>query len=771
MAEPPAKRPRLSTSAAYDNVPGIAEQRRTNELRLKSRFDAIYDKYDRDFTGIGDVIDLRTGEIVVDNGHLKRMRHERDLGVDVIGPKPKTKSRSTRKSKSRTEEELHSITAHDDHDELSSPPRRDVHEEDTEVPTIMPAEGQWARPEELNDPPAQPASASPIANSPADIASRVVTHAAPDGQQLNLLNPAHLARFTANIVQEVVQALQGHQPIQIGPSMHANPASLLTPPASERAGPIQPFASVWGEDGADTSDEDEDGEDNMSERRETTQLQGVRQRRPFTDEEDRKVLSMRNDQKSGWSVIATELGRSAHTVQKRYNNLSSKSVSTGKQRELQQPSVQRSKDKSRRATIQLPAQSAPMKTVKQPKALSTLATSATKRRTRLSLPTHTASIADRHGLGERTTRRSARLSGLPAPGNVEADDTENRHDEQRETARTLLVEKLRRSSESTTQVGESRPEEGLAQTSIRQSPDSRRERSKPTPHATVRVLARQPAHSNTEMNSVATLPAQAAERSRDRRFQVQSLATINATTAGNATPTDPRNRLRRVSQRLSQAGIPAPSDASENHLGTTAKAQNDASGEIAAKAQNAASGLTLKETTTRKTRLSTGGATAPMGKKPAATSTAAAPSEHLASTATTIDRAESAAIVSTRNNEDPSETHTRRRTSSRVTANAAAMPPSNFAAPPKPSAKTTQVGPSPRGRPRKSSQIVSPAPAAQTPTTATTTPAQPAQPRIKSSPRSPPTVLGPSPVSKTTPRVTVEQTPQDDLGSEDELGF
>jgi Centromere protein Scm3 len=49
--------------------------------KLKSKFEAIFEKYGRDFTGIGDEIDLRTGEIVVDNGHLLKMEDERDAGT------------------------------------------------------------------------------------------------------------------------------------------------------------------------------------------------------------------------------------------------------------------------------------------------------------------------------------------------------------------------------------------------------------------------------------------------------------------------------------------------------------------------------------------------------------------------------------------------------------------------------------------------------------------------------------------------------------------
>ena len=42
-------------------------------MKLKSRFESIFEKYGKDFTDTADEIDLRTGEIYVDNGHLRSM--------------------------------------------------------------------------------------------------------------------------------------------------------------------------------------------------------------------------------------------------------------------------------------------------------------------------------------------------------------------------------------------------------------------------------------------------------------------------------------------------------------------------------------------------------------------------------------------------------------------------------------------------------------------------------------------------------------------------
>ncbi len=59
----------------------ILQQRRARlDYKLKSTFETIFEKYGQDFEGVGDEIDLETGEIVVNNGHLLEMQDERDAG-------------------------------------------------------------------------------------------------------------------------------------------------------------------------------------------------------------------------------------------------------------------------------------------------------------------------------------------------------------------------------------------------------------------------------------------------------------------------------------------------------------------------------------------------------------------------------------------------------------------------------------------------------------------------------------------------------------------
>jgi hypothetical protein len=58
----------------------LQQKRARLDLKLKSTFESIFEKYGKDFDGVGDEIDLYTGEILVDNGHLLQMRNERDAG-------------------------------------------------------------------------------------------------------------------------------------------------------------------------------------------------------------------------------------------------------------------------------------------------------------------------------------------------------------------------------------------------------------------------------------------------------------------------------------------------------------------------------------------------------------------------------------------------------------------------------------------------------------------------------------------------------------------
>ncbi|KPM40720.1 hypothetical protein AK830_g5862 [Neonectria ditissima] len=93
--EPPAKRRRQGPSSPEPNLEPsedadddhpkddshqLAIKRAQADHKLQATFAHIIEKYSQDFDGIGDEIDMETGEIVVNNGHLSGMRHEGDLG-------------------------------------------------------------------------------------------------------------------------------------------------------------------------------------------------------------------------------------------------------------------------------------------------------------------------------------------------------------------------------------------------------------------------------------------------------------------------------------------------------------------------------------------------------------------------------------------------------------------------------------------------------------------------------------------------------------------
>ncbi|KFY32609.1 hypothetical protein V493_00031 [Pseudogymnoascus sp. VKM F-4281 (FW-2241)] len=68
------------TTKKMRRKPTFKATRQKLDNKLKSTFDAIFEKYGKDSSGVGDEIDLRTGEIIVDNGHVAEMHTETDAG-------------------------------------------------------------------------------------------------------------------------------------------------------------------------------------------------------------------------------------------------------------------------------------------------------------------------------------------------------------------------------------------------------------------------------------------------------------------------------------------------------------------------------------------------------------------------------------------------------------------------------------------------------------------------------------------------------------------
>lgn len=76
--EQPHKRRRISVNEISEA--DLHERRVRNDMRLKSELESIFEKYSKDFSGVGDIIDFNTGEIVVDHGHVSAMKNEKDPG-------------------------------------------------------------------------------------------------------------------------------------------------------------------------------------------------------------------------------------------------------------------------------------------------------------------------------------------------------------------------------------------------------------------------------------------------------------------------------------------------------------------------------------------------------------------------------------------------------------------------------------------------------------------------------------------------------------------
>ncbi|KAI1905555.1 hypothetical protein LOZ12_006848 [Ophidiomyces ophidiicola] len=58
----------------------IIAARRANDQRLASCLESIYQKYGKDFDGVGDEIDLINRQLVIDNGHLESLESHEEIG-------------------------------------------------------------------------------------------------------------------------------------------------------------------------------------------------------------------------------------------------------------------------------------------------------------------------------------------------------------------------------------------------------------------------------------------------------------------------------------------------------------------------------------------------------------------------------------------------------------------------------------------------------------------------------------------------------------------
>lgn len=87
----------------------LERDRRASQFRLKSAWEAIFEKYDRDTSDFADEIDLETGKIIVDKGHLRSLKDgaasgsgEADIWQDIVEETVGKKKKSSTRHKKGT---------------------------------------------------------------------------------------------------------------------------------------------------------------------------------------------------------------------------------------------------------------------------------------------------------------------------------------------------------------------------------------------------------------------------------------------------------------------------------------------------------------------------------------------------------------------------------------------------------------------------------------------------------------------------------------------
>ncbi|KAK3671242.1 hypothetical protein LTR78_008877 [Recurvomyces mirabilis] len=123
-------------SGPENDSPELRRDRNANDQRLRGRFEHIFAKYSRDFTDVGDQIDIETGEIVIDNGHLRNMLHEADPGqgsrsLQLLEHEDDSASDDGDVSDDGDDDELESDSSDSDVDELANGYDQDI-AQDTE---------------------------------------------------------------------------------------------------------------------------------------------------------------------------------------------------------------------------------------------------------------------------------------------------------------------------------------------------------------------------------------------------------------------------------------------------------------------------------------------------------------------------------------------------------------------------------------------------------------------------------------------------------------
>ncbi|EED16197.1 Myb-like DNA-binding domain protein [Talaromyces stipitatus ATCC 10500] len=152
--EPPHKRQRLSWAKSAESTNDVDLQiaRAQNDQKLKSLFEGIFKKYGKDFSDIGDEIDLRTGEIVVNKGHVQRMEHEDDTGElteeELEEEIPPDEHRTTDDGNTAFMFQKAGKAILDGNEDMETGPVRSISPDNQHPPTIhKPTDPKWQAPE------------------------------------------------------------------------------------------------------------------------------------------------------------------------------------------------------------------------------------------------------------------------------------------------------------------------------------------------------------------------------------------------------------------------------------------------------------------------------------------------------------------------------------------------------------------------------------------------------------------------------------------------
>ncbi|PBP23019.1 centromere protein Scm3 [Diplocarpon rosae] len=239
-----------SSGVGYDPEAELHQKRARLDDKLKSKFESIFEKYERNFDGVGDEIDMETGEIVVNNGHLMQMMGEQDVGAEHVArhaTREYTEGSDELPSSSIDETEMMDAEdeEEDDEDETSEDLMDDMEEDDMILRGFAKA-NRFQQVEMSNAPPRpkvrrQDPTPRPAANKQLPSRADILAQFGPQ------LGPQIVEYVSKKHVQEddpVETPLRASaQPSKVPVARKIEPAWRA--PALPSAGPSQQPESVW----------------------------------------------------------------------------------------------------------------------------------------------------------------------------------------------------------------------------------------------------------------------------------------------------------------------------------------------------------------------------------------------------------------------------------------------------------------------------------------------------------------------------------------------